>query len=317
MSGDKQALTEIGKFLGSLGFTKIRQGEYGRVVNGVSQYVLVHRSKFDESLYVEAYVCIASDAQGISRFDSGQSFIGGRVSPGGVDYHDHSFSGDSQQIVSAIQTACLGVVLPWFDVFSTPGQLAAVFEERSGAPPGSALGKVHYDAPFRRVRVETFSAVFPLLLERMAGHGFTMCQNSNYICFYRKAGWIWHVVLLELISAGVFLVVRVASWLPELQVSDSWTEDASPSDFDSLLLVNGGYLGEGGVSPRPVSAINVAKIEETDDVVREVERLILSEADAFYETQKTPEDFLGSVDAAYRRSSYLQDAFETIRRKQV
>lgn len=315
MSGNKQACTEIGKFLARHGFTKIRQGEFGRVVNDVSQYVLVHPSKFDKSVYVEAYVCGASDARGISRFDAGQPFVGGRVSPGGVDFHDHFFGGDTQQIVNAIQAACSDVVLPWFDVFSTARELAVALDERQGVARESAADEMRGGMPYRRVSVGALPEMFPALVQRMAGHGFALCRNPNYICFYRNAGWIWHVVLLEAVSAGVFLSVRVATWLPELQVSDSWADGASPADFDSLMLVNGGYLGKDGVAPRPASAIAIANADEADSVIEVVEQLIANQGDEFFRTQLTPEDFLGSVDTAYRRSSYLQDAFESIRRK--
>lgn len=315
MSGNKQALTEIGKFLAGHGFAKIRPGEFGRVVNDVSQYVLIHRSKFDESLYVEAYACAVIGAQGISRFDTGQPFIGGRVSPGGVDYHDHSFGGDSQQIVSAIQAACSDVVYPWFDVFSTARELAAALDERQGVARELAADATQGGMSYRRVNVEALPDVFPSLVQKMAGHGFTLCRTPNYICFYKKAAWIWHVVLLEAVSAGVFLNIRVATWLPVLQVSDAWAEDASPADFDSLILVNGGYLGDGGVSPRPVSCINISRADTTDRVVQEVERLIVDQGNRFFQTQTTPADFLASVDPAYRCVSYLQDAFESIQDK--
>lgn len=312
MSGNKKALTEIGKSLASHGFARIRQGEFGRIVNDVSQYVLIHRSKFDESLYVEAYVCTASDAQGISRFDAGQPFVGGRVSPGGVDYHDHSFGGDSEQIVCAIQAACSDVVFPWFDVFSTATELVAALDERQGVARELAADTTQGGIPYRRVSVKTLPDVFPSLVQKMAGHGFTLCRNPNYICFYKKAGWIWHVVLLEAVSAGVFLVVRVASWLPALQVSDAWTEDASPADFGSLILVNGGFLGDGGLSPRPLSCINISRADTTGSVVQEIEHLIVDQDNRFFQTQTTPADFLASVDPAYRRVSYLQGAFESI-----
>lgn len=312
MSDSKKALTEIGKFLASDGFARIRQGEFGRIVNDVSQYVLAHRSKFDESLYVEAYVCAAIDAQGISRFDAGQPFVGGRVSPGGVDYHDHSFGSDSEQIVCAIQAACSDVVFPWFDVFSTATELVAALDERHGVARELAADATQGGIPYRRVSVKTLPDVFPSLVQKMAGHGFTLCRNPNYVCFYKKAGWIWHVVLLEVVSTGIFLVVRVATWLPVLQVSDSWTQDASPADFDSLILVNGGYLGDDGVSPRPVSCINISRPDTTDRVVQEVERLIMDQGNRFFQTQTTPADFLASVDPAYRRVSYLQGAFESI-----
>lgn len=186
MSGNKNTLTEIGKFLAGHAFAKIQPGEFGRVVNDASQYVLIHRSKFDESLYVEAYACAVTDAQGISRFDAGQPFIGGRVSPGGVDCHDHSFGGDSQQIVTAIQAACSDVIFPWFDVYSTATELAAGLDERQGVALESAADATQGGMSYRRVSVEALPDVFPSLVQKMGGMGLRYAAIPTTSAFTKR-----------------------------------------------------------------------------------------------------------------------------------
>lgn len=281
--GVKRPLKALHPLLDQCGFSRAKPLSYIRTVNGVSHQCDVQPSTWDDSCYLLAYVKTAPDPSDIE--------LGGRVSPGGVDYLDHSFSSKMFESSDLCRKIFDSVVLPWFSYFDSSEQFLSVVENiDKGKDRHACIGDL-----------------IPQTIQMLSEIGYSAKVEENAVVFFKENAAIWHLVQMEIISNGVFLAVRVASWMPDFQISDKWQADSSPDQFDSLMIINGGFINGGLLENTLTSPLNISGERQKAETDKKLSGLLNKCASEFFSSQNTRSDLIGSVHEQYKRSSYFAE----------
>lgn len=120
-------------------------------------------------------------------------------------------------------------------------------------------------------------------------------------------------MVFNLVSGGVFLNIRAGTWVPQLQVFDNCNEDDTPSNFEDLVLINGGFLYGCTISSRPSGPLSVADSRTrcaTENTI--LESLRFSDK-GFFSGQNSANSFVSSIPKEYRGSSYFLEVLESLK----
>ncbi len=299
----KEIESFLAEILSSDGYVLFSSCRFQRVLRDVEHWILVSQSSLDGSFYIEAYVSI----EGNKDINDSSYVLGGRVSPAAVDFLDYSIPNDFNEFKVVFNRLYLGVITPWFNTYSGIDVVNNAYEEIRVFSVDDYLR-----LSFSPINPDIFLVLLDGFSDAVHEFGFEISTRKDSLCLSKYNGFMWDLVLIEFCGNGSFAAVRVANWLPELQVTDERREGNHPSEYDDLLLVNGGYINGGSVSSHPTEVILLCETQNITCSGERILELVKTTALEFFSGVVSIGDFLDSVDSVYKKSSYYVNVFEEL-----